>query len=103
MLLGAAMPADTLLIIVLAALGAAALPLVAWFRALKRIRNLEMTLLAQATDADRYDELRALLQQVASQTDQLADNQAQLARRLSERPEPLQPPRAALDRPVTPH
>jgi cytochrome c-type biogenesis protein CcmH/NrfF len=97
------MPADTLLIIVLTALGAAALPIYAWLRAQKRIRDLEMTLLAQATDADRYEELRALLQQVAAQTDSLADGQAQLARRLGDRVEALPPPLPEPPRPVTPH
>ena len=96
------MPADTFLILLLAGLAAAALPLAAWIRALKRIRNLEMTLLAQATDVDRYEELRALLQQVAAQTEQLANIQAQLARRLTDRELPS-PRRSDPERLVTPH
>ena len=97
------MPADTALIILLAALAGVAFPTVAWFRAQKRIRDLEMTLLAQATDGDRYEELRTVMQQVVSNTEQLADTQAQIARRLNDRVEPLQLPRTAHDRPVTPH
>jgi uncharacterized coiled-coil protein SlyX len=101
---GLAMPADTLLIIILTALGVAGLPLAVWLRAQRRIRHLEMTLLTQSMDADRYEELRALLQQVASQTEQLADHQAQLVRRLADRAEPplaQLPPGQA--RPITPH
>ena len=97
------MPADTMLIILLAALVSTAVPCVAWLRAQKRIRDLEMALLAQATDADRYEELRGLLQHVAAQTEQLADYQAQVVRRLNERVEPLPLPKAAPDRPITPH
>jgi cytochrome c-type biogenesis protein CcmH/NrfF len=97
------MHADTVLTILLTALAAAALPLAALLRAQKRIRDLEMTLLAQTTDADRYEELRGLLQQMVLQTDQLADNQAQLARRLTERVEALPPPRLDLAQPSTPH
>jgi hypothetical protein len=69
------MPADTFLIIALAALGIAAIPLAGWLRAQKRIRDLEMTLLAETTGTDRYEELFLLLQQVAAQTEQLADHQ----------------------------
>ena len=97
------MHADTFLIAILAALAAVALPLGAWLRAQKRIRDLEMTLLTQATDADRYDELRALLQQVISQTDHLADQHATLARRLSDRGDQLLGPRMDPTRPATPH
>ena len=86
------MHADTFLIAILAALAAVALPLGAWLRAQKRIRDLEMTLLTQATDADRYDELRALLQQVISQTDHLADQHATLARRAHDVGRILNPP-----------
>jgi len=96
------MPADTLLIILLTALGVGAIPAVVWLRAQKRIRHLEMTLLAQTTDGDRYEELRSLLEQVAAQTEQLADHQAQLARRLADRIDspPMLPDRA---RSTTPH
>ncbi len=97
------MTPDTVLIIVLTALGAAAVPLVVWLRAEKRIRHLEMTLLAQTTDGDRYEELRVLLQQIAAQTDHLADTQAQLARRLGDRVDQLPPSRAEPGRPITPH
>lgn len=97
------MHADTLLIAILAALAAAAFPLGAWWRAQKRIRDLEMTLLAQATDADRYDELRTMLQQVISQTDHLADQHATLTRRLSDRADQLPGPRMDPMRPATPH
>ncbi len=102
-LTGTNMHADTVLIILLAALASTAVPCVAWLRAQKRIRDLEMTLLAQSADADRYEELRGLLQQVAAQTEQLADYQAQVARRLNERVEPLPQSRPAPDRPITPH
>jgi hypothetical protein len=95
------MKADAVLVILLFAFGFAAIPLTIWLRAQKRIRDLEMTLLAQSTDADRYEELRALVQQAVTNTEQLADIQAQLARRLGDRPEPL--PRATHDRPITPH
>jgi hypothetical protein len=97
------MPADTLLIILLAALGAAGLPFAAWLRAQRRIHDLETTLLTQTTDAERYEELRAFLQHLVSQTEQLADNQGLLARRLSERVEAFPPPRSDQARPVTPH
>ena len=97
------MPPDTLLIILLTALGVASIPVLVWFRAQKRIRALEMALLAQATDGDRYEELRALLQQLAAQTEQLADNQALLTRRLAERLDQPLPPRLEAGRPVTPH
>jgi hypothetical protein len=97
------MPADTMLMILLTALAVAGLPLGLLLRAQKRIRHLEMTLLTQATDGDRYEELRALLQQVAVQTDQLADAQAQLARRVAERMDQLPPPRPDQERPITPH
>ena len=97
------MHADIMLIILLTALGGAAIPLVAWWRAQKRIRHLEMTLLAQTTDSDRYEELRDLLQRVAAQTDELADHQALLVRRLGERLEALPPARPDQGRPITPH
>jgi len=97
------MTPDMVLIVVLAVLGAAALPLAVWLRAQKRIRHLEMTLLAQTTDGDRYEELRALLQQIATQTDHLAGAQAQLAHRLGDRMDQPPPPRAEPVRPVTPH
>ncbi len=96
-------PADAVLIALLVALGSAALPLVGWFRAQRRIRHLEMTLLAQSTDGDRYEELRALLEQVAAQTDQLADAQTAIARRLVERMDALPAPRSSEQRPITPH
>ncbi len=97
------MPADTLLIIVLTALGATTAPLALWLRALRRIRHLEMTLLVQTTDSDRYEELRALLNQIEVHTDQLADSQALLARRLGDRIDQL--PLAGVDHPrsITPH
>jgi uncharacterized coiled-coil protein SlyX len=97
------MPADTLLIILLTALGSAAVPLVAWWRAQRRIRELELLLLAQAPDLERYEELRQLVHRLSSETDQLADNQALLARRLSERADQLAAPRPERSRPVTPH
>jgi hypothetical protein len=97
------MTPDTLLLIVLTALGAAAVPLFVWLRAQKRIRHLEMTLLVQTTDDDRYEELRSLLQQIAAQTEHLADAQAELARRLGDRMDQLPAPRAEPVRPSTPH
>ena len=97
------MPADTLLIILLTALGSAAIPLVAWWGSQRRIRKLELLLLAQAPDVERYEELRELVHQLSSETDQLADNQALLARRLSERVDQLAAPRAESSRPVTPN
>lgn len=97
------MPADTLLIILLTALGVAGLPLALWLRALKRIRHLEMTLLVETTDSDRYEELRMLLHRIATQTDQLADNQAQLVRRLVDRMDRTLPPPVDSGHPITPH
>jgi len=97
------MPADTVLIIVLAALGGAALPLLAWLNAQRRIRHLEMTLLTRSTDAERYDELRGLLQQLAIQTEQLADTQDQLARRFADQSSQLPPARPDPGQPITPH
>lgn len=97
------MPADTLLIILLAALAGVTIPAVAWFRAKKRIRDLEMTLLSQATDADRYEELRGVMLQVVSNTEQLADTQDRIANRRNDRVESPPLPKPAADRPVTPH
>ena len=96
------MRADVVLMMLLSGLGLAALPALAWWRAQRRIRHLEMSLLAQASDADRYDDLRALVQQIADQTEQLADTQGELARRLSER-EALPAPRVDPARSITPH
>jgi hypothetical protein len=97
------MTPDVVLSIVLASLGTAAVPFFIWLRAQKRIRHLEMTLLAQSTDSDRYEELRGLIEQIAVQTDHLADTQAQLVRRLGDRLEQLPPGRPEQLRPVTPH
>jgi hypothetical protein len=94
---------DMLLIVLLAGLGGAAIPMFAWLRAAKRIRDLEMTLLAQTTDADRYEELRGLLQQIALQSDNLADTQARLVGRLTDGPVQLPPSAPMPSRPVTPH
>jgi enoyl-CoA hydratase/carnithine racemase len=95
---------DTLLLILLSALAGGVIPTMAWLRTARRLRHLEMTLLAQTTDADQYAELRALLEHVAQQTEQLADAQAQLARRVAERPpEALPPGRPDASRPITPH
>jgi hypothetical protein len=97
------MTPDAVLIVVLTALGAAAVPFLRWLRARKRIRDLEMALLVQTTDGDRCEEPRALLQQVAAQTDHLANAQAQLARRPGDRLDQLPPLRAELRRSSTPH
>jgi uncharacterized protein HemX len=97
------MTPDAVLLIVLSALGIAAVPVAVWLRAQKRIRHLEMTLLAQSTDGDRYDELRALLDRIAAQTEAIADMQAQLARRVAEQVDRLPPPRVEPSRPITPH
>jgi hypothetical protein len=97
------MTPNVVLSIVLASLGTAAVPCFVWLRAQRRIRHLEMTLLTQTTDVERYDELRLMLQQVATQVEHLADAQTQLARRLGERSEPIALPRAEPLRPVTPH
>ncbi len=97
------MPPGAVFAIALAALTIAGIPVLVWLRAQKRIRHLEMTLLAQATDVDRYEELRAMLQQLTAQTEQLADTQAQLARRLGDGVDQLRGPRIEPARPVTPH
>jgi len=94
---------DAVLALLLTALVSVGLPLLALYRAHRRIRDLEMTLLTQTVDAQRYEELLGLLKQVAAQTDQLSDTQTQLARRLAERGEWLLPPGAEQSRPVTPH
>lgn len=96
------MPPNAVLAVVLAVLGLAAIPAWIWARAQRRIRHLEMTLLAQSTDLDRYDELKQLIQQVALQTEQLADQQARLGDRLSEWRE-LPGARSEQPRDVTPH
>lgn len=96
-------PPDTLLIMLLTGIAASAVPIIAWFRAQKRIRHLEMTLLAQTTDVDRFEELRTLVQHLAAQTEQLTDAHEQLTRRLSDWPDRLLPPPAEHQRPVTPH
>lgn len=87
----------------LAVLAVVAFPFVAWLRAQKRIRDLEMTLLTRTIDAERYDELLGLLKQIATQTDQLADTQTQLARRLAERGERMLPPAGEPSPLITPH
>jgi hypothetical protein len=97
------MHADTMLIILLTALGSAAIPLAAWIRARIRIRELELMLTAQANEVDRHEELRDLVQQLAAQTDELTDHQALLARRLSERLEAPPTSRGEPQRAVTPH
>jgi hypothetical protein len=97
------MTPDTVLIIVLAALSVAAVPFVVWLRAQRRIRHLEMTLLAQSVDSDRYEELRTLLQQLAAQTEQLTHQQSVLAERLEGGRELLAPPKGEHPRAVTPH
>lgn len=97
------MTPDTVLIIVLAAIAAGAPSLLVWLRAQKRIRHLEMTLLARTTDAERYEELRSLIEQIAAQTEQLVDQQALLASRLGERRDLHPPSRGDQARPVTPH
>ncbi len=94
---------DAVLALLLTALVSVGLPLFALYRAHRRIRDLEMTLLTQTVDAQRYEELLGLLKQVAAQTDQLSDTQTQLVRRLAERGEWLLPPGAEQSRPVTPH
>lgn len=95
------MPADTLLIILLAALGGAALPLLGWLRAQRRIRHLEMTLLAQASDQDRFEELSAAMRGLAQQNEQLLDAQSSLMRISTISPEDRGRPDAA--GPSTPH
>ena len=97
------MHADVFLIIILSALGLAAIPVAGWLRAQKRIRDLEMTLLSETIGTDRYEELFLLLQQVAAQTEQLADHQAHLARQLSQRIEAQPPVRPERQQPQTPH
>lgn len=97
------MPPNVLFVIFLTIVGTAAVPTIAWIRALRRIKHLEMTLLTHTTDGDEYAELRGLIQQVADQTSQLVDNQALLSRRLTDRIEPPLPGRADVERPVTPH
>jgi ferredoxin-NADP reductase len=93
---------DVVLLMLLAA-GVAAFPAIAWLRAQKRIRHLEMTLLARTTDLGRYEELRELVQRLSDQTEHLVDVNTQLAHRLAERVEPPLPVRAELPRAVTPH
>lgn len=97
------MHADTVLIMLLTAIGASAAPLYAWFRAHRRIRDLEMTLLARTTDMEHLGDVRELLERLASQTEQLTDQQALLASRLAERHDLLPPPRGEGIRPITPH
>jgi hypothetical protein len=62
-----------------------------------------MTLLTQTTDVERYDELRALVQRLATQMEELADQQALLVERLGERRELLSPPRVEGPQISTPH
>jgi uncharacterized coiled-coil protein SlyX len=94
---------DAVLALLLATLVSLGLPLLALYRAYRRIRDLEMTLLTQTVDGQRYEELLGLLKQVAAQTDQLSDTQTQLVRRLAERGEWLLPPDTEESKPVTPH
>ncbi|MEO8139533.1 MAG: hypothetical protein ABI742_07810 [Gemmatimonadota bacterium] len=94
---------DAVAFVVLSALGIASIPVLVWYRAQKRIRHLEMSLLAQTTDVDRYEELRLLLERLATQTEQLADQQALLAERLIGRRELLPPGRSEQPAVNTPH
>lgn len=95
---------DTLLIVLLAALTAGAPSLFIWLRASRRIRDLEMALLARTTDETREDEVRHLLEHLLSQTDQLADQQAVILSRLAERPDiRALPSKNDQARPITPH
>jgi hypothetical protein len=95
--------ADTVLLMLLTAIGVSAAPLYVLFRAHRRIRDLEMALLARTTDMEQLGDVRELLERLASQTEQLADQQALLASRLAERHDLLPPPRGEGVRPVTPH
>jgi len=97
------MPPDTLLIILLTAIGAAALPALALLRAQRRIRHLEMTILARSTDTDQLEMVRDLLERLALQTEQLTDQQALLAARLAERQGIPLAKGPEAERPVTPH
>ena len=94
---------DAFLLLVLTVLAVGAIPVLVWYKAQKKIRQLEMTLMAQDIEANRNDDLRSLIQQVAEQVEVLADGQAQLARRLNERIEAPQLPPPAPVQAVTPH
>ncbi len=93
----------TLLVLLLSSIAASAIPIVAWLRAQKRIRQLEMTLMAQDIESAKNEDLRDLMQRLVEQTEQLADVQALLSHRLNHRGEPLPLSPAAADRVVTPH
>jgi uncharacterized coiled-coil protein SlyX len=96
------MTPNAVLTIVFGVLGLCAIPAWIWLRGQRRIHDLEMTLLTQSTDLVRYEELKALIQQLAQRTEDIADQQARLADRLVER-QSLPAPRPEPPRVVTPH
>ncbi len=96
---------DVVLIMVATAAGFAAIPTIAWFRAQRRIRDLEMALMAQATAEEQLTEVQRQLERITAQADQLLDQQGLLAARLGDRRElpPPASPRPEPPRVVTPH
>lgn len=95
---------DVVLTILLAALATGIPSFMVWLRASRRIRDLEMTLLARTTDEAREEDLRQMLEHLLARTEQLSDQQALLVARLTERSDlRLSPPKAEQARPVTPH
>ena len=97
---GRPMHPDTVLIIVVVAAAVAALPTLAWARALRRIRDLEMALMAQATDEEALADIHRQLAQIAAQSEHLLDQQSLLAARLGDRRSALPP---APPQAITPH
>ncbi len=96
---------DVVLIMLIAVAGVAAIPTLAWFRAQRRIRDLEMALMAQATADEQLTEVQRQLERIAASTDQLLDQQGLLTARLGDRRELPPPalPRPESPRAVTPH
>ena len=79
------LPADVVLMLLLAAGAGAALPFWAWRRAMRRVWELEARLLPRTAEDARLEQLQAGLDALGHQADQLAEGQDFLNRVLTER------------------
>ena len=79
------MPADTVLMLLIAAAVGAGLPYLAWRRAAARVRELEARLLPQLSEDARLDQLSAAVDAIGRHVEQLAEHQDFLSRVLTER------------------
>lgn len=78
------MHADTVLIILLTAIGAAGLPAVGWWYTWRRLDHLSRAVEPGLAAADRLDQIERSLEALASAQEQLADSQDLLTRVVSD-------------------